>query len=103
MAKDEKSTKRACDMPRPPYTPRKRSRSSFVATSVELHLANQIPDETEAASAITKKHTTHKQNGVVRDLAYSQNTDSLTWKKNTILGKAPVHTVIRNSRSVSLG
>ena len=59
---------------------------------MELHLASQIPAETEAASAKKVKDIKHKQSKAVRDLVYSQNTDSLTCKNNRISSWGNVHT-----------
>ena len=54
---------------------------------MELHLASQIPDETAEVSERMKNNTIHAESGTVSDLAYSQNTESVTCKNNTVVFK----------------
>lgn len=54
---------------------------------MELHLASQIPDETAEVSEMMKNNTIQTEIGTVSDLAYSQNTESLTCKNNKIVFK----------------
>ena len=49
---------------------------------MELHLASQIPDDTAEVSERMKNNTIQTEIGTVSDLAYSQNTESLTYKNN---------------------